>query len=193
MGETTDRLSKVCGRIRRIIQNLGGSVLEVMMQNRLPSLVSYLLSAILVLSFTGATVLAEQPRQKSESAQAEPPEHWNIQIENWTKPQPGWLYILDPKPDTNSSGGRVWLLDPDSSKAMGSIRTGDHADFALSPDGSRLYVASSTEGDSGELAVIDTAEGVILKSGSVGGRAVSEAFRHFRPWPYPAMGWLCES
>jgi hypothetical protein len=150
-----------------------------MMQNSLLRPRFCLLSAVLLLSLTGASAFAEQPHQKSEPAQAEAPERWNIQIENWTKPQPGWLYILDPKPDTSSSGGRVWLFDPDSGKAMGSIRTGDHPDFALSPDGSRLYVASSTEGDSGELAVIDTAEGVILKSGSVGGRAVSDGLPPF--------------
>jgi hypothetical protein len=57
---------------------------------------------------------------------------------------------------------------------MGSIRTGEGADFALSPDGSRLYVASVTEGDSSELAVIDTAQGAVLKSGAVNGRAVAE-------------------
>jgi hypothetical protein len=81
----------------------------------------------------------------------------NIEVENWAKPEPGWLYVLDPKPDAGGPGGRVWLVDPEAGKVMGSIRTGDNADFALSPDGSRLYVASITEGDSSELAVIDTA------------------------------------
>ena len=51
------------------------------------------------------------------------------------------------------SGGRVLLVDAETAKVMGGIRTGDNADFALSPDGSRLYVASITEGDSSELAV----------------------------------------
>ena len=37
---------------------------------------------------------------------------------------------------------------------MGSIRTGDNADFALAPDGSRLYVASATGGDMSELGTI---------------------------------------
>lgn len=109
---------------------------------------------------TGATT------QSSAAAQS------NIQIENWTHPQRGWLYVLDPKPAVGDAAGRVWLVDPGSGTVMGSIRTGDKPDFALSPDGSRLYVASATEGDSSELAVIDTAQGVVLKSGTVGGRAV---------------------
>jgi hypothetical protein len=98
----------------------------------------------------------------------------NIEVENWTRPQPGWLYVLDPKPESGWSGGRIWLVDPETGEVMGSIRTGDNADFALSPDGSRLYVASVIEGDSSEMAVIDTVEGVVLKSGTVGGRAVAE-------------------
>ena len=140
---------------------------------------SYLLSAVLVLALLAASARAEEPRPEAKSARVDAPEHWNIQVENWTRPQPGWLYVLDPKPDAGGSAGRVWLLDPESGKAMGSIRTGDHADFALSPDGSRLYVASSTEGDSSELAVIDSAAGVILKSGSMGGRAVSDGLPPF--------------
>ena len=103
----------------------------------------------------------------------------NIEVENWVKPEPGWLYVLDPKPEAGGPGGRVWLIDPETAKVMGSIRTGDHADFALSPDGSRLYVASVADADSSELAVIDTARGVVLKSGAVGGRAVTDALQPF--------------
>lgn len=135
-----------------------------------------------------------------------------IAVENWTKPQPGWLYVLDPKPK-DGTGGRVWLIDPQSGKSMGSIRTGEAADFAISPDGSRLYVASlarqvsepvaqpgkpnseqesdqedsqqgANEGanedyatdsapDASELAVIDTAQGTILKRGEVFSRALA--------------------
>jgi hypothetical protein len=102
-----------------------------------------------------------------------------IEVENWAKPEPGWLYVLDPKPNADGPGGRVWLVDPETAKVMGSIRTGDNADFALSPDGSRLYVASVTEADSSELAVIDTAQGVVLKSGVVGGRAVMNGLPPF--------------
>ncbi|HTW58008.1 MAG TPA: hypothetical protein VMD99_07760 [Terriglobales bacterium] len=115
----------------------------------------------------------------STAPQTAPSEDWKIDVTHWTKPMPGWLYVLDPKPDRVGSGGRVWLVDPETSKVMGSIRTGDDADFALSPDGSRLYVASSTEGGSSELAVIDTVQGVVLKSGLVNGRAVTDGLRPF--------------
>ena len=62
---------------------------------------------------------------------------------------------------------------------MGSIRTSASSDFALSPDGSLLNVASSTGNDSNELAVIDTAQGVILKSGAVDGRAAYDQLPPF--------------
>jgi hypothetical protein len=102
-----------------------------------------------------------------------------IQVENWAKPKPGWLYVLDPKPDAGGEGGRVWLLDPETGKVMGSIRTGDNADFALAPDGSRLYVASITDGDASELAVINTVKGTVLKRDRIDDRDVGNAFPAF--------------
>ena len=78
-------------------------------------------------------------------------------IEKWAKPKPGWLYILDPR---SGSYSRVWLLDPEKSKVMGSIQAGYDPDFALSKDGSRLYIASG-ERESGELNVVDTSTGEI--------------------------------
>jgi YVTN family beta-propeller protein len=45
---------------------------------------------------------------------------------------------------------------------MGSIHAGSDPDFALSPDGTLLYVASG-ERESGELAAIDTATGVVKR------------------------------
>ncbi|MGB7333577.1 MAG: hypothetical protein WBD25_19480, partial [Terriglobales bacterium] len=103
----------------------------------------------------------------------------NIAIENWVKPKPGWLYVLGPKPDAGGPGGRVWLLDPETDKVMGSIRTGENPDFALAPDGSHLYVASITEGDSSELAVIDTAQGAVLKRDTIDDREVGNALPAF--------------
>lgn len=81
---------------------------------------------------------------------------------DWTKPQQGWLYVLDPQSESDRPGSRVWLLDPETASVMGSIPAGPEPDFALSPDGSRLYVASG-ERDSGELAVIDTATGAVQR------------------------------
>jgi hypothetical protein len=107
------------------------------------------------------------PTQTNASADAK------IEAQNWARPEPGWLYVLDPKPDAGGPGGRVWLVDPETAKVMGSIRTGENPDFALSPDGSRFYVASITEGDSSELAVIDTAQGAVLQRGTVEDREVA--------------------
>jgi hypothetical protein len=124
--------------------------------------------------------LAGTPAAKANAVvSATEAQHWNTEVENWVRPQPGWLYVLDPKPDTGGAGGRVWLVDPSSGKVMGSIRTGDHADFALSPDGTRLYVASMNDGDASELAVIDTALGEVLKSGIVNGRAITDGLPPF--------------
>lgn len=83
-----------------------------------------------------------------------------IVVEKWTKPLPGWLYVLDPRSDPISPGSRVWLMDPERSIILGSVRAGYDPDFALSPDGSRLYIASG-ERESGELAVMDTETGNI--------------------------------
>jgi DNA-binding beta-propeller fold protein YncE len=83
-----------------------------------------------------------------------------IVVDKWTKPLPGWLYVLDPRSDSTSPGSRVWLVDPERSTIVGCVRTGYESDFALSPDGSRLYIASG-ERESGELAVMDTATGNI--------------------------------
>jgi hypothetical protein len=102
-----------------------------------------------------------------------------IEVENWTKPEAGWLYVLDAKPDAGAPGGRVWLVEPEAGKVMGSIRTGDNADFALSPDGSRLYVASITQGDSSELAVIDTGRGVVVQRSTVDDREVGNVLPSF--------------
>ena len=87
--------------------------------------------------------------------------------------------MLDPKSDTGAPGGRIWLVDPETGKVMGDIRTGDNPDFALSPDGSRLYVASITDGDSSELAVIDTAQGVVLQRATIEDREVANVLPPF--------------
>jgi len=109
---------------------------------------------------------AQEPEpQQPEPQQPEP--RWNIAVEDWTKPERGWLYVLDPKPDGGGPGWRIRLLDPESGKTKGSIRTGESADFALLPDGSRLYVASFIEGDLSELAVIDTAKGTVLQRATI--------------------------
>ena len=108
------------------------------------------------------------PETKPQEAEPQEPEpHWKIAVENWTKPERGWLYVLDPQPDGGGAGWRIRLIDPESGKTKGSIRTGESADFALLPDGSRLYVASFIEGETSELAVIDTAKGTVLQRATI--------------------------
>jgi hypothetical protein len=146
-----------------------------MKPNLLPSLF-----CLLSLSFApGFAQDAATPAQANASTLTTASPNPTIEIENWAKPERGWLYVLDPKPNAGAPGGRVWLLDPESAKVMGSIRTGDNPDFALSPDGSRLYVASITEGDSSELAVIDTAQGVVLQHAIIEDREVGSVLPAF--------------
>jgi len=83
-----------------------------------------------------------------------------IVVDKWTKPLPGWLFVLDPRSDPTNPGSRVWLVDPERSMIVGSVGAGYDPDFVLSPDGNRLYIASG-ERESGELALIDTATGKI--------------------------------
>jgi DNA-binding beta-propeller fold protein YncE len=90
-----------------------------------------------------------KPQSRNPSAVSE------ITVDKWTRPQPGWLYILDPRTGPHS---RVWLVDPETSKVMGSVGTCYDPDFALSRDGSHFYVVSG-ERESGELTVIDTPTG----------------------------------
>jgi DNA-binding beta-propeller fold protein YncE len=117
--------------------------------------------------------------QSNAPTQSNASEATNIEVDNWAKPEPGWLYVLDPKPEADEPGGRIWLVNPETAEVMGSIRTGDGADFALSPDGSTLYVASVTDGNSSELAVIDTADGVIPARNTIEGRAMTDALPPF--------------
>jgi hypothetical protein len=61
---------------------------------------------------TGSSQGDEAPRQTrgaltQSAAQNNPPEQSAIQVENWS--QPGWLYVLDPKP--GDAAGRTWLGD----------------------------------------------------------------------------------
>jgi DNA-binding beta-propeller fold protein YncE len=144
---------------------------------------SFLLGLSISMCFAARAARARQRGgQTNPATQGDVPAGGNIEVENWTKPEPGWLYVLDPKPAAGEPGGRIWLVDPEPAKVMGSIRTGEGADFALSPDGSTLYVASLTGGDSSELAVIDTDEGVVLERGDMDGRAVTDALP-----PYSTM------
>src|SRR5271156_4149180 len=150
-----------------------------MRANLLPSVFCLLFASFVPGSAAQPARAGAPVEQISAPTQRGASQNSNIQVENWAKPKPGWLYVLDSKPDAGGPGGRVWLLDPETAKVMGSIRTGDNADFALSPDGSRLYVASITEGDSSELAAIDTAQGTVLQRGLIEDREVANVLPAF--------------
>ena len=142
------------------------------------NLLSGCFSLCIAVIFCLAANPAPAASSRNTSAAQDQPASANIVIENWTKPEPGWLYVLDIEPD-QSRGGRIWLIDPENGKNMGSIRTGEGPDFALSPDGSRLYVACITDGDASEMAVIDTASGKVLTNGVVNSRAVANGMPPF--------------
>jgi hypothetical protein len=155
-----------------------------MRANPLPSLLC-LLTVSFALGFAsrparaGATAGQISTAAQSTAAQTDSSRDSNIQVDNWAKPERGWLYVLDPKPEAGTPGGRIWLVDPETGKVMGDIRTGDNPDFALSPDGSRLYVASITDGDSSELATIDTAQGVVVQRATIEDREVANVLPPF--------------
>ncbi|MGC1187142.1 MAG: hypothetical protein WA871_07085 [Candidatus Acidiferrales bacterium] len=138
--------------------------------------VALLCAGSLAAGSLSATTLADKrvgaARQDTATAQTGAYETPPVEMENWTKPEPGWLYVLDPRPNAGETGGHVWLVDPENGKVMGSIRTGYHPDFALSPDGSHLYIASDTHVYSTELAVVDTSNGDVLVGETIPDRAV---------------------
>lgn len=101
-------------------------------------------------------IIVHAEAEGAESGRFQP----QVAIEGWTAPRPGWLYALDPQADADRAGSRVLLVDPRLGKVMGSIRAGEQPDMALGPDGRRLYIVCG-ERESGELAVIDTANGKV--------------------------------
>jgi hypothetical protein len=99
----------------------------------------------------------------------------NTQIQSWTSPQSGWLYVVDSEFERQRDRSRVWLVDPAEGQVRGAISAGYAPDIALSPGGDRLYVVSGTSECSGrsacdELAVIDTARGVVLQTAPMAAR-----------------------
>jgi len=77
------------------------------------------------------------------------------------KPPSGWLYVLDPNNAAKES--EIVLLDPTLGRVMGAFRSGQLPAMALSPDGTRLYVASR-QASGGAISVIDTASGGVLQT-----------------------------
>jgi YVTN family beta-propeller protein len=106
-----------------------------------------------------------------------------IEVQGWAKPETGWLYVLDPQPIRRGLSGKVWLLDPTAGKVMGAISTGADPDFALSPDGTRLFVASrGDDQQQSNLAEIDTVAGTVLETATIDDRVVANGIP-----PYSSM------
>jgi hypothetical protein len=61
-------------------------------------------------------------RAEAERRKRAPGPRSEIAIDRWTKPKPGWLYVLDPVSEPEALGSRVWLVDPETSKVMGNVR-----------------------------------------------------------------------
>src|ERR1039458_8465049 len=88
--------------------------------------ITYLLCILFISMASGrATTRANQPgsivKQSAPLAQVGAQQASLVEVENWTKPQPGWLYVLDPRPNVGEIGGHIWLLDPESGKVMGAF------------------------------------------------------------------------
>lgn len=75
--------------------------------------------------------------------------------------QSGLVYVLD------SGGGKgksqVLVIDPEQKRIVRRIAAEYDPDMALSPDGARLYVASTTD-VSGKLEIYDTGSGRLLRT-----------------------------
>jgi hypothetical protein len=79
------------------------------------------------------------------------------------------LYIVDSDHGNSDSHERVFSFDPEHKAIVRNYSAGAHPDIALSPDGTRLYLAydemspDRTEGQ-GKLDVVDTATGAVVAS-----------------------------
>jgi len=80
-----------------------------------------------------------------------------------SRPEPGWLYVLDSK--RNAAESAVLVVDPLKSRIVASLSGGYQPDIAVSPDGSRLYLTYSEKENTpeGKLVIVDTSTGAILK------------------------------
>jgi hypothetical protein len=95
----------------------------------------------------------------------------------------GLLYVLDPndmKPESH-----VLVVDPTEGRIVRTFSAGFQPDMALSPDGTRLYLASTSapaDGRSqGYLDVIDTATGSVIR------RVANPDLRGFNTPQYPSQ------
>jgi len=93
----------------------------------------------------------------------------SVFAQQWTPPEPGWLYVLA---SAGSSGnGGLFVVDPIAGNIMDALTTEYHPDFGLCGNGSKLYLLGGPE-LSGVLSVIETRTGNVLTKIPVPHRAV---------------------
>jgi DNA-binding beta-propeller fold protein YncE len=114
----------------------------------------------LLLLFAGGPMVVWS---RSNVTQTVPP----VTVQRWSKPQSGWIYVLDSNDMRDTS--QVLLVNPAQASVVGTIQAGYAPDIALSIDGKRLYVAS---GAPGVISVIDTETGYIIQQFPVADRLV---------------------
>jgi YVTN family beta-propeller protein len=90
-----------------------------------------------------------------------------VTVQQWVKPESGWLYVADSNGMRDSS--EVLVVNPGTRAVMSAIQTGYAPDMALSPDGQHLYVAS---GAPGIISVVDTSTGTVVQQFAAGDRLV---------------------
>lgn len=82
------------------------------------------------------------------------------------KPQSGWLYVLDSNKNAHES--QVLLVDPEQGRVVRTFKAGHVPDMALSPDGTRLYIAYTVmipgQQRKGLLEILDTSTGTVLQT-----------------------------
>jgi DNA-binding beta-propeller fold protein YncE len=107
----------------------------------------------------GGLAVAQSGTTSPEGAQSPLP---------YQPPRAGWLFVADS--NDYGSTGRVLVVDPEEGRVPWSFESGRLPDVAVSPDGLRLYVASSLQVPPGSpltgnpwagmLEVIDTMTGI---------------------------------
>jgi YVTN family beta-propeller protein len=91
-----------------------------------------------------------------------------VSAQNWTAPQPGWLYVLDSGPGRH---GSILLVDPSDGSIKGTLLTDYRPNIGFCPDGSRLYLTDGLQ-SSAFLSIFDTQTAKLLAKVPLADRAV---------------------
>lgn len=107
-------------------------------------------------------VTHSRPARISAAFQGQAP----LQVLRWQRPDRGWIYVLDPNKGNDS--GEILLINTKTGTVQGILETGYDPDFAVSHDGTRLYVVSGHSW----LSVFDTQKGIVLSSVTIPNRVM---------------------